>query len=148
MLEINGNHTAELSDENLCGLVGMLCEPEMRRRRLHVSAVTWGSDQNAKDAGLDVRVASGLDGCRRFHSKPSTGFQVKKSDMPRAAIIDEIKPEGMIRPSITALAQESGAYIIVSADGSATDSALKSRRDVISEAMLGVPHGDECADPA
>ncbi|UVO30335.1 hypothetical protein [Bradyrhizobium arachidis] len=143
MFEITGDHIAELNDTDLRSLVGMLCEAEMRRRRFPVSAVTWGGDQNATDAGIDVRVAlpvtTVIDG---FIPRPSTGYQVKKSDMSRSAIIDEMRPAGVIRPSIVALSQESGAYVVVSADGSTTDSALKSRRDAMSEAMLGVPDAD------
>lgn len=146
MFEITGDHIAELSDEDLRSLIGMLCEAEMRRRGLPVSAVTWGGNQNAKDAGLDVRVSlpsvTVIDG---FIPRPSTGYQVKKSDMPRNAILDEMKPKGVIRPSIAALADESGAYIIVSADGSTSDSALKDRRNAMAEAMQGVPHEDKLA---
>jgi hypothetical protein len=140
MFEITGDHIAELNDEDLRSLIGMLCEAEMRRRGLPVSAVTWGGNQNAKDAGLDVRVslpsATVVDG---FVARPSTGYQVKKSDMPRGAILEEMKPKGVIRPSIAALAEESGAYIMVSADGSTSDSALKDRRDGMADAVQGVP---------
>lgn len=146
MFEINGDHIAELSDEDLRGLVGMLCEAEMRRRGLPVSAITWGGDQNAKDGGLDVRVSlpgtTVIDG---FVSRPSTGFQVKKSDMPRSAVIEEMRPKGVIRPSIAALAEEAGAYVMVSADGSTTDTALKDRREAMAEAMLGVPYASKLA---
>src|SRR5437762_1695783 len=92
MFEITGDHIAELSDEDLRSLIGMLCEAEMRRRGLPVSAVTWGGNQNARDAGLDVRVSlpsvTVIDG---FTPRPSTGYQVKKSDMPRGAILDEMR---------------------------------------------------------
>ncbi|MET4030383.1 hypothetical protein ABIB94_001118 [Bradyrhizobium sp. JR7.2] len=144
MFEITGDHIAELSDEDLRGLIGMLCEAEMRRRGLPVSAVTWGGDQNAKDGGLDVRVAlpatTVIDG---FIPKPSTGFQAKKSDMPRSAVIEEMRPKGVVRSSIAALAAQSGAYVIVSADGSTTDSALTDRREAMADAMQGVPHADK-----
>ena len=146
MFEITGDHIAELSDEDLRGLIGILCEAEMRRRGLPVSAITWGGDQNAKDGGLDVRVSlpatTLIEG---FVSRPSTGFQVKKSDMPRSAVIEEMRPKGVIRPSIAALAEESGAYVMVSADGSTTDTALKDRRAAMAEAMQGVPHADKLA---
>jgi hypothetical protein len=146
MFEITGDHIADLSDEDLRSLIGLLCEAELRRRGLPVSAVTWGGNQTAKDAGLDVRVAlppgTAIDG---FIPRPASGFQVKKSDMPRNAIIEEMKPEKAIRRSIVALAQESGAYTIVSGNGSTTDSALKNRRDAMAEAMQGVPDADNIA---
>src|ERR1700704_3987454 len=102
MFEITGDGIAALSDTDLRSLIGLLCEAEMRRRGLPISAVTWGGDQNAKDAGLDVRVALPSDiRVDGFVPRPATGFQVKKPDMPRAEIIDEMrpKPSKEIRPS-------------------------------------------------
>jgi hypothetical protein len=109
MLEITGEDIAALGDEDLRTLVGLLCEAELRRRNLALSAITWGGNQTAKDGGLDVRVAlppgTTIDG---FISKPNTGFQVKKQDMPRAAIIKEIKPKGIVRQAVVELANASG----------------------------------------
>src|SRR4030095_6907215 len=100
MLEITGDDIAALSDEDLRTLVGRLCEAELRRRNLAASAVTWGGNQTAKDGGLDVRVAlapgTNIDG---FIPKAHTGFQVKKQDMPSAAIIKEMRPKGIVRPA-------------------------------------------------
>ena len=119
MLEITGDDIAALNDEDLRTLVGRLCEAELRGRSLASSAVTWGGNQTAKDGGLDVCVAlasgTSIDG---FVPKADTGFQVKKPDMPRAAIIHEIKPNGIVRPVILELARASGAYVIVSSTGS------------------------------
>jgi hypothetical protein len=142
MFEITGDDVAALGDEDLRTLIGLLGETEMRRRGLPTSAVTWGGDQTAKDGGLDVRVdlpaGTPVEG---FVPKPQTGFQVKKSDMPRADIIDEMnpKPARALRPVIVELANADGAYIIVSSDGSTTDSALKSRRDAMAEAVKDTP---------
>jgi hypothetical protein len=140
MLEIIGNHIALLSDEDLRSLIGLLCEADLRKRGLPASAVTWGGNQTAKDGGLDVRVAlragTAIEG---FIPRAATGFQVKKSDMPPSAIGPEMKPKGMIRPVISALAQDSGAYIIVSANGSTADSALSDRRAAMAGAVTGMP---------
>lgn len=57
MFEITGNDIAQLNDEDLRSLVGLLCESEVRRRGLPTSSVTWGGDQRAVDGGVDVRVA-------------------------------------------------------------------------------------------
>ena len=73
-----------------------------------------------------------------FIPKPETGFQVKKPDMPRKAIIDEMKPDGVVRPAILELAKASGAYIIASSTGSTAFSALKSRKEAMAEALEGV----------
>jgi hypothetical protein len=146
MFEITGDDVAALNDEDLRALVGRLCEAELRRRELSTAAVTWGGNQTAKDGGLDVRVAlpteAAIDG---FIPKRDTGFQVKKPDMPRGEILEEMKPKpkGKLRPVIAELAEASGAYIIVSAAGSTADSALKSRRDAMAEALKGTPYVDK-----
>lgn len=64
---------------------------------------------------------------------------MKKPDMPRGEILEEMKPKpkGELRQVIVELAKASGAYIIVSAAGSTADSALKSRRDAMAEAVKG-----------
>ena len=139
MLEITGDDIAALDDDDLRTLVGRLCEAELRHRDLPMSAITWGGSQTAKDGGLDVRVAldavTSIDG---FIPKAVAGFQVKKQDMPRAAIIKEMKPKGIIRPAILELSKASGAYVIVSSAGSTSDSALKSRKAAMVEALRRV----------
>lgn len=140
MLEVTGNDIAALDDDDLRTLVGRLCEAEMRRHGLPPSAVTWGGDQNAKDGGLDVRVSLDIDNAiSGFVPKPQTGYQVKKPDMPRAEILDEMKPKptGVLRPTILELADADGAYVIVSSNGSTSDTALKNRRDAMAEAVKG-----------
>jgi hypothetical protein len=144
MFEITGDHVAALNDEDLRTLVGLLCEAELRKHHLPPAAVTYGGNQTAKDGGLDVRVSlpcgTAITG---FIPKAATGFQAKKSDMPRAAILDEMKPQGVIRPSIVELAAASGAYIIVSANGSTSDTALNSRRNAMAEAVKDVPGAEK-----
>jgi hypothetical protein len=138
MFEITATDIASLNDEDLRSLIARLCEAEMRRRRLSVSSVTWGGDQNASDGGLDVRVdlpkKTKIEG---FVPRPATGFQVKKSDMPPKEIIREMLPNGKVRPVIRDLAKQSGAYIIVSSNGSVSDSALRKRRDAMAAAVKG-----------
>src|SRR6476469_3707235 len=94
MFEITGDDSAALNDTDLRSLIGLLCEAEMRRRGLPTSAVTWGGNQTAKDGGLDVRVAlqagTALTG---FIPNAQTGFQVKTPDMPRASILEEMRPK-------------------------------------------------------
>lgn len=140
MFEITGDDIAALGDEDLRALVGLVCEAELSRRSLSRSAITWGGDQNAKDGGLDVRVAlpagTAIDG---FIPRAETGFQVKKPDMPRAAILDEMKPKGTLRPVIAELAKASGAYVIVSAYGSTSDQALANRKAAMAEAVADCP---------
>jgi hypothetical protein len=142
MFEITGDDIAALNDEDLRTIIGRLCEAELRRRELSTFAVTWGGNQTAKDGGLDVRVAlpagTPIDG---WIPKGDTGFQVKKQDMPRGEILDEMKPKGELRPVILELAKASGAYIIVSSAGSTADPALKSRKDAMAGAVRDIPDG-------
>ncbi len=136
MIEITGNDIKELSDGDLRALVGHLCEADLRAKGLPTAGVTWGGHQNAADGGIDVRVelstALSLDG---FVPRSKTGFQVKKPDMPRTAILSEMRPNGVLRPVIKDLVNERGAYIIVSSQGSTADSALTARKNAMREAI-------------
>ncbi len=143
MIEITGDHIAKLNDEDLRALVTKLCEAEVSRCGLSISAVTAGGDQNAPDGGIDVRVdlssgSTALD----FIPRSKTGFQVKCSDMPRAKIISEMCPGGHLRDSISDLAVAHGAYVIVSSQGSTADSVLIDRRGAMRDAMGGHRDGD------
>jgi hypothetical protein len=139
LLDISGDDVAQLGDGDLRYLVARLCEAEMRRRDLPTSAVTAGGQQEAKDAGVDVRVmlpaSTVISG---YVPRPSTAFQVKKSNMPPAAIAKEMRPKGKVRPVLRELAAEGGAYIIVSSNGSTSDSALSERRQAMRDAMKGL----------
>jgi hypothetical protein len=136
MLEITGDDIALLNEQDLRTLIGRLCEAELSRRALPLSAVTWGGDQNATDGGLDVRVQlpsrAVIDG---FIPRANTGFQVKRTDMPRSNILQEMRPDNHTRPTIGELAASSGAYIMVSSLGSTSDSALRNRRRAMKDAI-------------
>jgi hypothetical protein len=144
MFDVTPDEVAQLNDTDLRELVGRLCEAELASRGQSSAAVTWGGHQTAADGGLDVRVAlptgTTLDS---FVPRASTGFQVKTPDMRRAAILAEMRPVGAIRPAIQELADEAGAYVIVSSHGSTADSALGNRRDALREALVGVENADQ-----
>ena len=143
MFEITPNDISLLNDEELRTLVGRLCESEVRSRGLSACSVTWGGDQRAADGGLDVRVAlSPSLGIEGFVPRPATGFQVKKEDMPRAKILKEMCPDGVLRSVIRELADQSGAYLIVSSAGSTSDSALQNRREAMVEAVKNLPNAN------
>jgi len=144
MFDITPDDINQLNDSDLRELVGRLCEAELARRGLLPSAVTWGGNQTAADGGLDVRVSLPPDvSIEGFIPRLSTGFQVKKPDMPRTRIIAEMRPEGMIRPAIQELVDEAGAYVIVSSTGSTTDSVLRNRQKALREALGGVANADQ-----
>jgi hypothetical protein len=144
--EITGEDIASLNDVDLRALVARLCEAEVRRRGYSAAFVTWGGSQTAKDGGLDVRVALPADAdCGGFIPRPNTGFQVKKPDMPRSEILDEMRPKGTLRDVIAELASEGGAYVIVSSTGSTSDSALRSRKTAMEDALHGLPSTNQIA---
>lgn len=135
MFEVTGDDIALLSDSDLRELIGRLCEAETSAAGLSTRYVTWGGHQDACDGGLDVRVEFPIDTATNgFVPRPLTGYQVKKTDMPRSKILAEMKPERFIRPVIRELADKHGAYIIVSA-GSTSDSTLKDRRNAMAKAI-------------
>jgi hypothetical protein len=146
MFEITAKDVAALNDEDLRSLVALLCEAELRKRSLPTSAVLWGGDQNAPDGGVDVRIdlpkKKKIEG---FVPRISTGFQVKKSDMAPKEILEEMRPRGKVRPVIRDLAKLSGAYIIVSSNGSVSDSALRNRQKAMADAIKGVIGGKKLA---
>jgi hypothetical protein len=140
MFEITGDHVSLLNDEDLRTLVALLCEAEVRRAGFSPLGVTWGGNQNASDGGLDVRASlQGQVGPQLNLPRSLTGFQVKAQDMPRAAILAEMKPKGTVRSVIRELAETSGAYIIVSSKGSVSDTALRARRSAMAEAVRELP---------
>lgn len=144
MFDVSPAEIAQLNDTDLRELVGRLCEAELVSRGFSPVAVTWGGNQTAADGGLDVRVAlppgTAVDG---FVPRGSTGFQVKTPDMPASAIAGEMKPKGKIRPVIEALADEAGAYVIVSSHGSTADGPLKSRKKAMRDAVDRVASGGQ-----
>jgi hypothetical protein len=139
MFEITPDDIAALNDTDLRSLVALLCEAELRGSGLSTAAVTWGGSQAAADGGLDVRVALTPNTMvQGFVPRAATGFQVKKPDMPHRAILLEMNPSGALRPVIRELADAAGAYIIVSANGSTADVALRNRREAMAEAVQGL----------
>ncbi len=143
MFEIIAEDIELLNDEDLRSLVGRLCESEMRRRGISPFCVMWGGNQNAKDGGLDVRVElpSHVEP-EGFIPRPNTGFQVKAEDTPPSKVSPEMRPDGTLRPAIQKLADQSGAYIMVSSEGSTSDIALKGRRDAMKQAISDLPNAD------
>jgi hypothetical protein len=138
--DVGPDDISRLSDSGLRELIGRLCEAELVKVGHTPSHVTFGGDQNAGDGGIDVRVAL-PEGAQitGFIPRANTGFQVKRQDMPRSAILEEMRPHGQLRPAIVALAKQGGAYVIASALGSASDSSLQNRRAAMAEATAGTP---------
>jgi hypothetical protein len=141
MLNITGNDISSLNDTDLRSLIGLLCEAELSTNGLPTAGVTCGGDQNAPDGGIDVRVeVTDTPHNDSFIPRAKTAFQVKKPDMPRAEIIKEMKPSGILRESIKELADSNGAYIIISSQGSTADSALRNRVQAMFDALCDLPN--------
>lgn len=146
MFEITPDDIALLDDAQLRTLVGLLCEAELRSLGYSSVSVIWSGNQTAKDGGLDVRVSlpagTPITG---FIPRSATGFQVKKQDMPPAAITAEMQPKGVLRPVIQELTDSNGAYIIASSEGSTTGPALDRRRGAMADAVKHLANAADLA---
>ena len=93
MFEITKDQLGQVSDVNLRELVARLCEAELQNKGLPVSAVRWGGSHTAPDGGLDIdcRIEQ-EDVSGDFVPRRFTGFQVKKSSMPPARVVEEMFP--------------------------------------------------------
>jgi hypothetical protein len=65
--------------------------------------------------------------------------------MPRTAILKEMRPSGAVRPAIQDLADQAGAYVIVSSTGSTSESALGNRRKAMTDAVSDMPNANSLA---
>ncbi len=136
LIEITGDDIAALGDADLRDLIGLLCEADYRLAGLSTAGIKWGGHQDAADGGLDVVVDGDVSPPdASFVPRNATGFQVKKSDMPKARILKEMRSGGKLRESIKALLQDNGAYIIVSSADSTTNTALTRRTGAMNEAV-------------
>ena len=92
-----------------------------RHRRLR--QVASKMQPTAASMFVSLPVGTPIEG---FVPRAATAFQVKVPDMPRGAILAEMKPGGSIGLAIEGLSKLSGAYFIVSATSSTSDSATRS----------------------
>ncbi|HEY3700067.1 MAG TPA: hypothetical protein VGK97_12080, partial [Spongiibacteraceae bacterium] len=140
LFEITGDDIALLDDAELRTLIGLLCEADYRQAGLPITGITWGGNQDARDGGLDVSVRGNITPPpNSFIPRGTTGFQVKKPDMPPQKIADEMRPDGVLREVIKELIQQNGAYVIVSSKASTTHSALNNRNKAMREAVKDQP---------
>lgn len=135
IFEITADHIATLDDTKLRLLVGYLAEQELLRGGRSSAFVTYGGHQNARDGGIDVRIDLQSWKAVSYVPRAQTGYQVKAEDLARKAILDEMRPAGVLRPAIAELAKAGGSYIIVASKGAASDTALAARRSAMREAV-------------
>lgn len=140
MLEITSDDVGRLTDADLRELIVRLCEAELVAAGLPSSALTAGGPQDAPDGGIDVRVdSSGSIESSGYIPRGKTGFQVKASPMPPKALVNEMRPGGTLRESISDLLGGGGAYVVVCSKASPTDSRLA----VVKAAMLQAAGGPD-----
>tara|TARA_A100001391_G_scaffold153410_2_gene111247 strand:- start:19014 stop:22856 length:3843 start_codon:yes stop_codon:yes gene_type:complete len=143
IFEVTPDEIAELGDAELRSLVGRLAEQVAVECGCSPAGITYGGHQNAADGGIDVRAAISNAADTNFIPRNNTGFQVKAENLARQAVIDEMRPGGELRQSIANLAAQGGAYIIVSSQGSVSDTALTNRRKAMYEAVQDLPGKDQ-----
>lgn len=144
MFEVSGDDITKLSDSDLRSLVARLAIAELVENGCPRSSVTAGGNQDATDGGVDVRVECPTSIPNPdFIPRRMTGFQVKKPDMPPSAIQGEMRPKGVLRNAIRELADASGAYVIVSSQGSVADKPLIERRRAMRDAITDIPNANE-----
>lgn len=141
MFEILGSDISSLGDADLRSLVARLAAAELQAKGYPLCSLTAGGDQDAADGGIDVRIECPTDITDPdFIPRRLTGFQVKKSNMPPAAIRKEMRPKGILRDTLRELAEMSGAYVIVSGHASVSDTALAARRKAMRDALSDLPN--------
>lgn len=142
MFDISPDDVLRLDDVQLRELVARLVAADAQAKGHSPLHVTWGGSQTAADGGLDVRAdlppTAGY--CGPGLPRSQTGYQVKKPDMGRAAIIEEMRPGGSLRTVISELADLHGAYIIVSSTGTTAELRLAERRQAMREALHDCPN--------
>jgi hypothetical protein len=139
IFEVTPAQIEALSDTDLRTLVGKLAEREIVNAGHSVSVVTYGGHQNAKDGGIDVRVALNAANISGFIPCPACGFQAKAENFGPADITKEMRPKGKLRESIRVLGEAKGAYIIVSSKTSTAEPNLENRRAAMKDAVADEP---------
>jgi hypothetical protein len=134
ILDITGDDIAQLDDDDLRDLIGLLCEEDYRSQGFPTHGITWGGHQDAPDGGVDVNVHDEPP-FDSFIQRKRTIFQVKKHKMPPAKIKKEMHFNGCLLDSIQSVLDAQGAYVIVSAKDSTSDKALQNRRQAMKEAV-------------
>jgi len=152
LVEITGDDIAQLRDDDLRNLIGLLCEADYRSAGLPTRGIAWGGHQDAADGGVDVAYWGMLT---EEIEPPSSAFvprrhaviQVKLPEMSASKIGKEMRPKpkdkillkkhpkGILKQSIKDLIPHGGAYIIVSAKTDAAGVRLSERIEAMRDAV-------------
>ena len=144
LFELDKSEISALTDVELRELVARLCEAELAKAGVPRGAVRWSGSQTAPDGGLDVEVRrDGVKHSGDFLPTIPVGLQVKKPKMGAAKIQEEMCPSGTLRDVISELADEGGAYIIVSLDDDCASKPLADRKKAMLDAVTDVPNASQ-----
>lgn len=128
VFDIPTDRLVDLTDAELRELLARLCEAERERQGGHRNEVRWGGSQTAADGGLDVVVEPvGSFVPAGPLARRHAGIQVKSADLAAAAITNEMRYDGSLRPAISELAARSGSYLIASAGANCSETMLRRR---------------------
>lgn len=142
VFDIPTDRLVDLTDAELRELLARLCEAERERQGGHRNEVRWGGSQTAADGGLDIVVEPvGTFLPAGPLARRDAGIQVKAADLAAAAITDEMRYGGSLRPAISALAARNGSYIIASAGANCSEAMLRRRVDSMRAAVADDPNG-------
>ncbi|WP_290689720.1 MULTISPECIES: hypothetical protein [unclassified Haematobacter] len=142
LFDIPSSRLVDLGDEDLRELVARLCEAEREAQGGRRTDVTWGGSQTAPDGGLDVVVeAVGTFSPAGLLVRKKVGIQVKAGDLPPADVGKEMTKGGIVRPAISELASQRGAYLIASAGADCSEAMLQRRLEAMRQAVGDDPNG-------
>lgn len=140
--EITKNDIKSLTDETLRNLIEMLAKVEAKKSGISTSCVHFGGNIKAKDGGVDGRVSSSeLAANEGFIPRGETVFQIKAESMSAEKIKTEISGSKLKNGKETRtqlfreLAEQQGAYIIVSSKDDTSDTMLSERREAIEDSI-------------
>ncbi len=144
LFEVTQEEIKSIDSEQLWKLVSRLCEADVARAGDSTSCVKHGGVINESDSGLDIVIEWGIDPPQFSHiPRKITGIQVKAEDMPANKILTEMTDHIGDGKSITRLAEQGGAYIIVSSKRSCTNRVMSDRQDAMSLAVSSIPEKEK-----
>lgn len=140
MLQISTGQIKRLDSDQTRELIHQLAKAELRERGLPVSGVLAGGEGRAPDGGIDVRVEPRSHRELDFIPRPETVFQAKAEKMTASRIRQEmLSSQGTPRAMFQDLAQQGGAYVIVSSRNSDAEPVRQQRVADMHAVLDGTP---------
>ena len=144
LFELRTEDIKELDDKQLVELIRRLCEADVLTAGESTKCVNYGGKSDETDWGLDIVITMKNDPPQSIYiPRQTTGVQVKKSDMKPSKIQKEMSTHIGIGKSINWLAEQSGAYIIVSSGRSCTQPLLMERKKMMRSSVSNIPESNK-----